>query len=211
MSLTPNELSLLTAECRKLPVGRDYRVHDYVTNVLNTVLDFQMESQVVGASMRYFDENHSIKSHRKLSATVAGYPNTKSGNLKLAQCLWGYNHWTRAKFLRELIRQFDARNIRGQESLKRWFTSADFETDVKGRFRTKEHSIGIALFHWLQLRLGVDTIKPDVHILNYVENAIGRRPSPSDAVAGLLTVAKRLRRKAYRIDAAIWHYQREEA
>lgn len=209
MALTELELDRLSRACKKLPRGRDYRVHDYVPNVLNTVLDFQMDSAVVGASMRHFEEHHAIKSHRKLAALLSTYPNTKTGNSKLAQTLWGYNHWTRAKFLRKLLREFGVRGIRGQASLKRWFTDANIESDVKCQFRTREHSIGIALFHWLQLRLGVDTVKPDVHIRKYVSTAVGRAVSPEDAVAGLLIVAKRLRRKAHRFDAAIWHHQRE--
>ncbi len=30
--------------------------------------------------------------------------------------------------------------------LTKWIASADFKKDIKGQFKTKEHSIGIALF-----------------------------------------------------------------
>ena len=68
--------------------------------------------------------------------------------------------------------------------------------------------MGIALFKWLQLRVGVDTVKPDVHILNFISKAVGRKVSPADAVIDLELVARKLKRKAARLDAAIWHYQR---
>ena len=211
MTLTEREGEKLARECRKLPLGPDYRVNDYVKNLLNTVLDFQMDTKVVSASMHHFETNHTVRSHRKLQALVDEFADTKGGNMKLAQHMWGNNHWTRAEFLRCLLAEFDTRGIRGQASLKRWFTQVDFSEDVKGQFRSQHHSIGIALFHWLQLRLGVDTVKPDVHILNFVERAIGRRPKPVDAVDGLIKVARQLRRKAHRIDAAIWHFQRGDA
>jgi hypothetical protein len=177
MALTHTEYSALVAACRELRSGPDYRCNDYVTNLINTVLDFQMHTEVVGRSIAFFHANHTIRSHRKLLSIVNHFPDTKSGNLRLAEHLWGYRHWTRAKFLREILAQFDSRGIRGQESLRRWFTNAEFDRDVKGNFKTKEHSIGIALFHWLQLRLGVDTVKPDVHILRFVSDAIGRKAS----------------------------------
>ena len=211
MALTSKEASSLVAGCRRLKDGPDYRVNNYISNVMNTVLDFQMDSKVVGASSEHFRQYHHVNSHRKLAAIVASFPNRKAGNLRLAQHLWGYNHWTRAKFLREILKQFDARGIRGQASLKRWVESAEFVQDVKGQFKTKEHSIGYALFHWLQLRLGVDTVKPDVHIINFVSESVGRRVSAKEAVDGLLSASKTLKRKAYRLDAAIWHYQRGES
>ena len=211
MALTDKELSALVAACRTLPPGPDYRVDDYVANVMNTVLDFQMDSKVVEISTASFRDQHTIRSHRKLVSVVNGFSNTKSGNLRLAEHLWGYKHWTRAKFLRELLIQFETGGIRGQVSLRRWFSEADFAHDVKGQFKTKEHSSGIALFHWLQLRLGFDTVKPDVHILRFVEQAIGRKASPEEAIIGLTSAARTLRRKAHRIDAAIWHLQRDGA
>ena len=211
MALTSKELAKLIDACKTLRPGPDYRVNDYVANVIDTVLDFQMHSKVVVASREHFYRNHIIRSHKGLLSIVSKFPNTKAGNLRLAQHLWGYNHWTRANFLRELLLQLDRRGIRNQTALKKWFTCADFERDVKGKFKTKKHSIGIALFHWLQLRLGVDTVKPDVHIRNFVSQTIGRQVSSIDAVTGLVAAAKKLRRKAYRLDAAIWHYQREKA
>jgi hypothetical protein len=192
MALSANEIRVLHQACAKLKKGPDYRCDDYIPNVLNTVLDFQMQPGPLRNSQEYFAQHHKIKSHRKLKSTLSRYPNTKSGNMRLANDLWGYNHWSRAKFLKKLVECFDERGIRGQESLRRWFTNADFERDVKGKFKIKEHSIGFALFHWMCLRLGVDTVKPDVHVKRFVENAIGRRPSDTDIVTALVDIAQQL-------------------
>jgi len=209
MALTKREINKLRTQCNKLEDGPDYRINDYVTNLLNTVLDFQMNVATVHSSIKYYEDNHGYRTHKKLSELIDGFPNTENGNLKLANSLWGNNHWSRAKFLRELISQFEHRGIKGQQSLQQWITKADFETDIKGQFKTQEHSIGTALFQWLRLRLGVDTIKPDVHILNYVAKSVGREVTQQEALESLLDVAKQTNRKASLLDAAIWHYQRE--
>jgi hypothetical protein len=211
MALSKREIQKLKTQCNKLKDGPDYRVNDYVTNLLNTALDFQMKVQTVHSSISHYENNHGYRSHKKLKELVEFHPNTKSGNLSLSQSLWGNNHWSRAKFLRKLIHEFERRGIKGQKSLKKWVTEADFKKDVKGQFKTKEHSIGIALFQWLRLRLGVDTVKPDVHIINFVTNSIGRNVKPQEALDGLIEISKLTNRKASLLDAAIWHYQREKA
>jgi hypothetical protein len=208
MALTDKELLRLKKACSKLEDGDHYRYKHYVENLLNTVLDFQMHVAVVEASIKYFFHNHNIKSHRKLKELVDSFPNTKSGNLNLANCLWNNNHWSRAKFLRKLMNYFDKIGIKGQKSLEKWVKTSDFEKDVYGMIKTKEHSMGYAIFKWLQLRCGVNTVKPDVHIINYVSRAVKRHVTPEEAVEGLKMVAKILKRKAYRIDSAIWNLER---
>lgn len=206
------EHQALYRACRKLDDGPDYRNSVYAENLILTVLDFQMNVIAVNRALNHYRRKVGYRSHSALKNVVDGFPNTKRGNEKLASYLWSNNMWTRAKFLRILLDEFAARGIRGQKSLKRWLESADFDRDVKHQFRLsspKNHSVGFALFHWLCLRCGIDTIKPDVHILNFVENAIGRRPTPMEAVRDLMRIAKRQSRKGYRLDSAIWHAQRD--
>jgi len=211
MALTKREIQKLRTQCNKLEDGLDYRINDYVSNLMNTVLDFQMKVGPVESAVEYYEENHGYRTHKKLKAFIDSFPNTKNGNLELANTMWNNNHWTRAKFLRMLLYEFESRGIKGQQSLKKWVSNADFEKDIKGKFKTKEHSIGIALFQWLRLRLGVDTVKPDVHIMNFVSNAVGRRISQQEALDALMIIAKQTNRKAALLDAAIWHYQKENA
>jgi hypothetical protein len=211
MALTKREIQKLRTQCNKLEDGPDYRINDYVSNLMNTVLDFQMKVGPVESAVEYYEKNHGYRTHKKLKTFIDLFPNTKKGNLELSNTMWNNNHWTRAKFLRMLLAEFECRGITGQQSLKKWILKADFETEIKGQFKTDEHSIGIALFQWLRLRLGVDTVKPDVHIMSFVTNAVGRRVSQQEALDALLIVAEQTNRKASLLDAAIWHYQKENA
>lgn len=70
--------------------------------------------------------------------------------------------------------------------------------------------MGLAIFQWLQLRCGIDTIKPDVHVLRFVKNTIGRKATPTEASSSLNAIAIETGREAYRLDSAIWHLQRGE-
>jgi hypothetical protein len=210
MTLSPEELRHLRRACDKLDDGPNYRCKDYIPNLLNTVLDFQMKSKAVGAAMDYFEETHGARTHRRLKTLLSTYPNTERGNRNLAKFLWNNGLWTRAKFLRKILECFEERGVKGQKSLERWVKEADFESDVKGQFRSEHHSIGYALFQWLRLRCGANTVKADVHIINFVSEAIHRRVYAEEATEGLRRIAKESKRRANRLDAAIWHYQRNK-
>jgi hypothetical protein len=209
MNLSTNETRDLEAACKRLAPGPDYRMDDYIHNLIITVLDFQLNVQVVNSAFARFRKRHQFKRVGKLRTLLAQYPNSKKGNLALSQELWGYNLWTRAKFLRMIVEEFDSRSIKGQESLVRWLKRVKFDREIKGQFRTKEHSMGLAIFSWLQLRCGLPTVKPDVHVLNFVRQSIGRKVSPEIARQALNLIAKRLKVPPYRLDAAIWHLMRD--
>lgn len=203
------EYRRLFKECRRLDDGPDYRENNYALNMINTALDFMAHVEAVNAAMRYYKNNVGYKSHRKLKELVDSFPNTKKGNMALASCLWSNNSWTRAEFLRVLLEEFDKRGIRGQKSLGRWLADADFAHDIKGKFKSRHHSMGIAIFHWLCLRCGIDTIKPDVHVMNFVEDVIGRKPTPQECIEALTRIANQQSRECYSLDSAIWHRQRD--
>lgn len=212
MSMSKVEYNALYRACRELDDGPDYRNSVYAENMILTVLDFQMNVTAVNRALNHYRRKVGHRSHSGLKNVIYRFENTKRGNKRLARYLWSNNMWARAKFLRILLDEFAARGVRGQKSLKRWLESADFDRDVKHRFRLlspKNHSVGFALFHWLCLRCGIDTIKPDVHILNFVKNTIGRTVGPVEAVQALMRIAKQQRRKGYRLDSAIWHAQRD--
>lgn len=203
------EYKHLFKECRRLDDGPDYRENNYALNMINTALDFMLHVEAVNAAMKNYKNKVGYKSHRKLKELVDSFPNTKKGNMALASRLWSNNMWTRAKFLRVLLKEFDKRGIRGQKSLSRWLADANFEHDIKGKFKSRDHSMGIAIFHWLCLRCGIETIKPDVHVLNFVTEVIGRKPTPQECVEALTRIANQQRRECYSLDSAIWHRQRD--
>jgi len=213
MSLTEEELAKLRTECRKLPEGRNHRVSDYILNVFDTVLDFQMKAEVVDSSIGYYEENRwrEVRTHKALAKLISSYPNTKRGNMQLAKYLWNNNHWSRAKFLRELVAYFESVKVRSMRTLSAWARNTDFEREVKGRIKTKEHSMGLAIFKWLQGRVGVDTAKPDVHLMKFVSDCIGRKAKDEEAVEAVEVIAKEMQIRAFQMDAAIWQYQRDKS
>ena len=135
-----------------------------------------------------------------MKALIAQYPNDKVGNLALAQRLWGYNLWTRAEMLRGLVTYFESVGITDQPSLKEWATNAYSECCFKGKVK----GLGPAVFNWIRMRQGVETIKPDVHVMRFVETTIGRPVDAEIAVSSLTCVAKELGIVVYKLDWAIW-------
>src|SRR5438094_956559 len=102
--LTESEYRLLKAACSGLATGRDYRVEDYLENLLITVLDFQLKVKSVDNAIAHFRTHHrdSLRTHEDLKRFLASHPGTKEGNLAAALSLWGNRCWTRLGFLRVL-------------------------------------------------------------------------------------------------------------
>ena len=209
MDISNKEMKRLLKACKKLGNEDVDRSSSYVRNLQSIALDFQMDGDVVKKSMRH-SAKAKIGTYARLKSLINKYPDTVMGNRQLAKKLWGYNHWTRAKFLRKLVREFSKRNVCNQKALRKWAEERDFNKDVKGQFTAGRHGIGRVLFNWLKIRVGVDTIKADTHVQKFVFNAIGRTPPVQDIESSLKTVAKKLDRPAAEINSAIWNFQRNQ-
>ncbi len=196
----------LLTKCRSLPpTSEDFRVHDFVENLLLTVLDFQLKTVIVERAMSYYRQHarQDTADLASLKQVLAAYPDTQAGNQQVAQTLWGYNYWNRVELLRKLIVYFEAEGVTTQEQLQQWATQADFERDFKGRIK----GLGYAIFQWLIMRQGVESIKPDVWIHRFIRDALGYSLSDETAVAMLKEIALELDIKAYELDWRIWQYQ----
>ena len=206
--ITFEEYEALVARCRSLPpAGGLYLETDFVTNLVVTVIDFQQHTRTVERAMTHFNElcRPHVATIDDLEATLADFPDDKDGNTALAQHLWGYNLWTRAAMLRGLVAYFVGEAVRSQEGLAEWAsrsTFKDFEGKVKG--------LGPAVYNWLVMRQGVETVKPDVHVLRFAERVIGRRLPDREVVDVLVRVAHDLGIKAYELDWRIWEYQQSQ-
>lgn len=206
--VTNDEYAALLSKCLALPPAKgNYIINDYIENVLLTVLDFQMQTVAVErAASHYLKYRHdAIRTHQDLKKSIASHPDTKEGNLDLAQYLWGYNLWTRAEMLRRLLAYFETLPVpvTTQDQLRTWAYQTEFK-DFKGKVK----GMGYAIFKWLVMRQGVETIKPDVWVHRFVKEAIGRSVTDEVAVAMLEQIAKQIDRKAYELDWQIWEYQR---
>ncbi len=145
-SLSEAEYTALVAACRALPPAKgDYRITDFVENLLLTVVDFMTRTPAVERAMQH------LIAHTKrdaldlagLKTILAQYPSDKEGNIALAQRLWGYNMWTRAEMLRGLVAFFEKVGVVDQPSLEQWAFKAEFRCDFEGKVK----GLGIAVFN----------------------------------------------------------------
>jgi hypothetical protein len=150
-----------------------YLEEDFVMNLLETVLDYMLQTEVVVKVLERFRENrwNAVRTLDDLEQLMARFPEDQAGNTALAQHLWGYNLWTRAQQLRDLARYFRSIGITDQERLEQWALTSTFKNDFEGRVK----GLGPAVYQWLVMRQGVDTVKPDVHVRRFAEAAVGRK------------------------------------
>lgn len=87
-------------------------------------------------------------------------PDTPAGNQAASALLWNNRHWTRIELLRRFLHFLEQHQLTNQPSLHAWAKQASFERDFKGQVK----GLGIAVFHWLVIRCGADSIKPDVWV-----------------------------------------------
>lgn len=190
-----------------LPAAEEsYLEDDFVMNLLETVLDYQMNTKAVVRALERFKEHRSyeLRTIEDLEEMFIRFPNDQVGNMALAQHLWGYNMWTRAQQLRKLVRYFRSIGVVDQERLRRWAEHSSFTRDFEGRVK----GLGIAVYHWLVMRQGVDTVKPDVHVRRFAEAAVGRSLNNHEVVDVVSRAAHRLGLKAFELDWRIWEASR---
>jgi hypothetical protein len=109
-------------------------------NLLETVLDYILQTEVVVEALKHFRENswNEVRKLDDLEQLMARFPQDQTGNTALAQHLWGYNFWTRAQQLRELARYFRRIGVVDQERLKQWALTSTFKNDFEGD-RARDH------------------------------------------------------------------------
>lgn len=117
--------------------------------------------------------------------------------------LWGYLYADRIQWLRGLVRWARQERLTDEPSLRTAHTS-NFGEDFEGRIR----GLGIAAYCWLVMRLGVDTVKPDVWLHAFVRRVIGRDLPDPDVVTVVTEAAHRVGRQARELDGAIWEFER---
>jgi hypothetical protein len=205
--ITNEDIHKLSAMASTLPAAAgNYIETDFILNLQETVLDYQMSTKAVVRALEHFNANRwsEVRTLDDLLELIVQFPDDKEGNLALAQHLWGYNMWTRAHQLRELARFFVEVGVKNQEDLRHWAANSDFKRDFEGRVK----GLGIAVYHWLVMRQGVETVKPDVHVRRFAEAAVGRPLSDIDVVEVVVGAAKGLGLKAYELDWRIWEHSR---
>ena len=208
--ISRGEYDLILQKCKELsPAKGIYLVHDYLENIFITVLDFMLKGDIIKNAIAYYKENrwNSIRTLRDLRQLLSEYPDDKEGNTAVAQYLWKYKYWTRVSLMRKLVDFLVSINVRSQEDLIKWANTSNFETDFKGKIP----GMSYAIYQWLIMRQGIETIKPDTHVRRFVESIVHHSHfTDEELVACLENVAKELKLKAYELDWRIWEYQRSK-
>jgi hypothetical protein len=188
------------------PTQGSYIETDYILNLMETVLDYQTNTKAVVRALEHYKEHHwdELRTREDLRALFVQYPENKEGNIALAEHLWGYKMWTRAQQLRDLVVFFRRAGVVDQPTLKEWAFNSSFKNDFEGEVK----GLGHAVYNWLIMRQGVDTVKPDVHVRRFAEQAAGRPLSDQDVVDVVTAAAHQLGMKAYKLDWAIWEASR---
>jgi hypothetical protein len=205
--ISDEDVEKLAAAARGLPPHTSVHLEqDFVMNLLETVLDYMLQTEVVVKALERFRENrwNEVRTLDDLDRLLARFPEDQAGNTALAQYLWGYNFWTRAQQLRDLVRYFRSVGVVDQERLKQWAWTSTFKKDFEGRIK----GLGPAVYQWLVMRQGVDTVKPDVHLRRFAEAAIGRKLTDQDVIELTSRAAARIGVKAFELDWRIWEASR---
>ena len=207
--LTPEQFQQLLISTANLPFIRQQRQPtSYLSDVLETVLNFQMQEPVVVKALQYFEHNvqhpHDIQTHEQLQDALNIYPDTEDGNKAAAQFFWGNKHWTRIELLRRFLPFLASIGVTDQPSLHAWARQAEFERDFKGRVK----GMGIAVFHWLLLRCGVSTIKPDVWVINFGQRVLGKRIPEDRLVTAFNDIAPLIGESLETLDVTIWYFEK---
>ncbi|MFL5791281.1 MAG: hypothetical protein ACJ76A_07215 [Actinomycetota bacterium] len=206
MVLSDAELDALEHASSRIALSSfEFVADDYIVALFDTVLDYQNQAAAIEKAEAHYRSDHfdEIRTLDDLEAVLERFPGDRDGNDELAQYLWGNHHWRRAQELRGLVRYFRERNVTTLRGLRTWATKSqqeDFVGHIKG--------LGPAVYRSLAMRMGVDTVKPDVHVLRFVSGAIGRKATQAEAVDGLTEVATRLGVPARDLDWSVLEYQK---
>jgi len=202
-----SELELLVEACMAIPqTTSDYIEKDYMANVLITVLDIRMRSEAVDRSIRHYRDHRweEIRTLDDLEDLLSRHTDDMEGNVQVAQYLWGNNHWVRVEWLRRFVPFLAQNDLKTQGALRDWARRSDFKRDFEGKVK----NLGIASYKSLVMRLGVDTVKPDVHLHNFVERVIGHGVTDEELVRAVEETARRIGMSPRQLDASLWEYQR---
>jgi hypothetical protein len=188
------------------PAASQYLEDDFVMNLLETVLDYQMHTTAVVKALEYFKVNRweEVRTLDDLEVLMSRHQDDQNGNTALAGHLWGNRHWRRAHELRGLAAYFRSIGVLDRETLKAWAHRSEFHRDFEGRVK----GLGPVVYQWLVMRQGVDTVKPDVHVRRFAEATLGRQLSDAEIVEVVTRAARVLGIKAYELDWRIWEASR---
>lgn len=124
------------------------------------------------------------------------------------ESVWNYNHPKRVEILQNLALFFldykTENSIKDDlESMKHWAKSVDINS---GKILPID-GMGFTTSQYIRKMLGVDSVKPDVHIMRSIFEGIGEKMSDKKTVLFIEKAAEDMGITATALDHAIWkHY-----
>jgi hypothetical protein len=118
--ISDDDVEKLASAARLLPPNTStYLEEDFVMNLLETVLDYMLQTEVVVKALQRFRENRwdEVRTLDDLERLMARFSEDQGGKTELAQYLWGYNHWKRAQQLQHRSRRPTASPSRRSRSV----------------------------------------------------------------------------------------------
>jgi hypothetical protein len=175
---------------------------DYVTNLMLTVLDLQLHNVIVNNAIEHYRRHrwNQVRDLDELEGLLSTYVDDTDGNRAAAFDLWGYRYGDRLHRLRGLAAWARRTGLVNQEQLRSWAHRSDFRRDFEGQTK----GLGIAAYCWLVMRLGVETVKPDMWTHRFVRTTIGRNVDDVTLVDIIGAAARELGRSPREVDAGIW-------
>ncbi|TLD42399.1 MAG: hypothetical protein JETT_1333 [Candidatus Jettenia ecosi] len=185
---------------------------------MSTVLSLSRKwySQALPARTRFEKGQYAYLSEKpleelvKLARKIVGDTN----DWKLfSNALWENNEWQKAHQLTQLAECLSdwCKKFCPQEAeivtLKKWAASVR-----KEQFVGLIKGLGPRAYEQLLWYIdGVNSIKLDRHIANFLQNSLGPTVSEADGIAALKAVAKKMGISATNLDARIWDYMQAQA
>ena len=171
-----------------------------------TVLDLQLRNVTVNNAIVHYRTHcrDEVRTLDDLDAVLARYAADVKGNREAATYLWGYKYGDRLGRLRALTNWARKNSIIDESALMAWAYQSDYQRDW---FR-QINGLGPAAYCWLLMRMGVDIVKPDSWLHNFLKRAIGRDLEDMDLVEELCSSARRIGRSARELDGGIWESER---
>lgn len=177
---------------------------EYYDNPCLIILDAVMSrsrvyEKTVVPKIKYFKENFpDINTLEKLIDTIE-----RDGPENFAPKYLDYRFKQLGQVLLDTAMVFNNNKlgIDDLESMKLFAESTDFYKDIQ-----KVNGIGIATARYLAILLNVDTVKPDVHIMKFISNALDRKVKEQEVIDLLTFVAKEMEIPVAIIDNSIWQY-----
>jgi hypothetical protein len=205
--ITPEEYLFILEQCMNLPPAEGvYLEDDYIVNLFLTVLDFRLKSNLVKRAIGHYRAKHweELRTFSDLKNLLQKYQDNNAESTEAALYLWGYRYWTRLSLLRKLMDYFGSIHVLTQQELMKWARESDYERDFKGRIP----GMAFAVYQWLVMRQGVETVKPDVHLKRFVTGIVNHSVTDEEIVATLENIARELTLKTYELDWKMWEYQK---